>query len=127
MKIKFKKKGSFGNLEKLLSKSYHKRLLHSLDEWGQLGVEALSRGTPVDTGLTSQSWYYRIEEPTDGVTKLAFYNSNLAEDWAPVAILLQYGHATRNGGWVEGRDYINPALQPIFDEIAEKAWKEVIR
>ena len=126
MKIKFEKKGGFGNLEKLLSRTYRKRLLHKLDKWGEEGVAALSKATPVDTALTSQSWSYRIEEPVDGLLKICFYNSNLAQGWAPVAILLQYGHATRNGGWVEGRDYINPALRPIFDDITKSAWKEVI-
>ena len=94
-----------------------------LDKYGRMGVEALSKATPVDTGLTASSWYYEIES-TDKETSITFYNSNI-QNGIPIAIILQYGHGTGTGGWVEGRDYINPALRSVFDEIAEKAWKEV--
>lgn len=127
MKFKFKQRGHFGNLEKLLSTPVSKWHLHNLDKYGEIGVEALSNATPVDTGLTARSWYYRIEQPREGITKLCFYNSNIADGWAPIAILLQYGHATRNGGWVEGIDYINPAIKPIFEKIAKTAWEEVTK
>ena len=97
----------------------------NLDKYGQAGVNALQAATPVDTGLTASSWYYEITN-NDGVVRITFNNSNI-QNGVPIAIILQYGHATRNGGWVEGRDYINPAIQPIFDKITETAWREVTR
>ena len=99
--------------------------LRDLDKYGEAGVDALSSATPVESGLTANSWYYKIER-TNGVVSISFYNSNI-QNGVPIAIILQYGHGTRNGGWVQGRDYINPAIQPIFDEITEKAWKEVTK
>lgn len=93
-------------------------------KYGEEGVAALSLATPVDSGLTASSWYYEISKTDTGV-KIVFRNSNIQNGWAPIAILLQYGHATRNGGYVQGRDYINPAIQPVFDKLAEDAWKEV--
>lgn len=103
------------------SLNYTKRI--NLDKYGELGVEALRKSTPKDTGETSDAWYYKIEN-TAGKVSLTFHNSNI-QNGAPIAILLQYGHGTRNGGWVEGYDYINPALRPIFDKLAEAAWEEV--
>ena len=96
-----------------------------LDRYGREGVAALASATPTDTGLTANSWYYEITN-TDGVATIAFYNSNI-QNGVPIAIILQYGHGTRNGGWVQGRDYINPAIQPIFDNIANNAWREVTK
>ena len=96
-----------------------------LDKYGREGVKALESATPVDTGLTARSWYYEIKK-TNGSVSISFYNSNI-QNGIPIAIILQYGHGTGTGGWVEGRDYINPAIQPIFDKIAEKAWKEVTK
>ena len=81
--------------------------------------------TPKDTGLTASSWYYIIEKD-NGIIKITYCNSNI-QDGVPIAVILQYGHATNNGGWVEGKDYINPSIQPIFDEIANKMWKEVTK
>lgn len=89
------------------------------------GVAALRSATPVDTGLTSQSWYYQITQKK-GLVEIVFLNSNV-QNGIPIAIILQYGHGTRNGGYVQGRDYINPAIQPIFDKIVEDAWREVTR
>lgn len=125
MKIRFEEKGNFTKLNR-----YFKRIKNSidnldLDEFGKRGVEALSSATPVSTGLAAQSWYYKIEK-TKNSTTIKFCNSDI-EGGVPIAIILQYGHATRNGGWVEGRDYINPSIQPIFDEMAKNAWKEVTR
>lgn len=97
-----------------------------LEKYGQRGVEALSEATPFDTGETASSWYYQITETNSGLT-IGWYNSNVQNDWANIALLLQYGHGTRNGGWVEGRDYINPALRPIFDKMAKEAWEEVTK
>lgn len=123
--IKFRQKGNFSKFD-----SYTERLLEvvklgKLDKYGREGVEALMSVTPRDTGKTAESWYYTITRKKNKVT-ISFNNSNIP-DGVPIAILLQYGHATGNGGWVEGVDYINPALQPIFDKIAKKAWAEVTK
>lgn len=94
-----------------------------LDKYGQKGVYELSLNTPKDSGKTASSWYYKIEK-IGGKISISWYNSNVNED-VPIAIILQYGHGTKNGGYVEGRDYINPTMKPIFDEIANLAWEEV--
>jgi hypothetical protein len=99
--------------------------LRSLDEYGRKGVAALSSATPVDTGQTANSWYYKIERTNTSVS-LVFCNSNV-QNGVPIAIVLHYGHGTGTGGWVQGRDYINPAIQPIFDEIANNLWREVAK
>lgn len=121
--ISFSQKGDFSKLTSFLEKIKEITRMGSLDKFGRQGVEALSAATPIDTGLTSASWEYKIEN-RKGSTSIIFYNNNI-QNGVPIAILLQYGHATRNGGWVQGRDYINPAIQPIFDRIAEEAWREV--
>lgn len=118
-----------GDFEK--TKGFFNRLkdgipLDRLRKYGQKGVAALMNATPVDTGLTASSWGYRIKQTKNGAA-IEFYNTNIQKGWAQIAILLQYGHATRNGGWVQGRDYINPAIQPLFDQMANDAWEEVIR
>ena len=123
--ITFRQKGNFSKLTRYLEKVKESARIGDLDKFGRKGVEALSAATPVDTGLTSSSWYYRIENKKESVT-ISFHNSNI-QNGVPIAIILQYGHGTRNGGWVQGRDYINPVIQPLFDEIAESAWKEVTR
>lgn len=97
-----------------------------LEMYGELGVEALAQSTPKDSGETAASWYYKIVEREDGLS-LEWCNSNLGNGWCPIAVILQYGHATGTGGWVEGRDYINPAIQPIFDDIANSIWRGVNR
>lgn len=99
--------------------------LGKLDKIGREGVAALSSATPKDTGNTASSWYYEITRQNESVS-ITFNNSNV-NDGVPIAIILQTGHGTQNGGWVEGRDYINPAIQPIFDKIAEEAWEEVTK
>lgn len=96
-----------------------------LDKYGRAGVSALSSATPVESGLAASSWYYEIERGK-GFVRIIFGNSDV-ENGFPVAIMLQYGHGTGTGGWVEGRDYINPAIQPIFDKIAADAWREVTK
>ena len=96
-----------------------------LDKYGRAGVAALASATPVESGLTASSWYYEITNK-DGSATISFYNSNI-QNGVPIAIILQYGHGTGTGGWVQGRDYINPAIQPIFDQITKDAWKEVTR
>lgn len=123
--ISFKQKGNFEKLTNYLEKVKEVVKIGELDRYGQEGVKALSEATPKDSGLTASSWYYKIEHNKNSVS-ISFHNSNV-NDGVPIAIILQYGHGTRNGGWVEGRDYINPAIQPIFDRIAEDAWKEVVK
>ena len=121
--IKIVSKGNFNKTEEMLKKSGHWAKNISLDSYGEKGVEALRNATPKDTGLTANSWSYKIEKSNNNIT-ISFENSNI-NDGVPIAIILQYGHGTRNGGWVEGYDYINPAIRPIFDELAKAAWKEV--
>ena len=123
--ISIRHKGDFSKLTRYLINTKSAVKVSDLDKFGQEGVAALASATPVESGLTAKSWYYKIERK-DGSTTITFCNSNI-QNGVPIAIVLQYGHATRNGGWVEGRDYINPAIQPIFDKIAENAWKEVTK
>lgn len=115
-----------GDLSKtlgFLGRAKNANVRHILDKYGKLGVEALASVTPKRTGVTAASWYYEIVEE-DGVDKLIFHNGNVKE-YANIALLLEYGHATRTGGYVEGYHYIDQAIQPIFEELADKAWKEV--
>ena len=123
--FRFRHKGDFSNTTKYLNKVKRLDILDILDKYGQAGVSALASATPVDSGLTASSWYYKIKNQNGSVT-ISFYNSNVNKG-VPIAIILQYGHGTRNGGWVEGIDYINPAIQPIFNKIADAAWKEVTK
>ena len=123
--VRFSQKGDFSKLT-----SYFERLkevvrLGELDKYGREGVDALASATPLDSGLTASSWSYEIEH-RNGTIKIAFRNANI-QNGVPIAIILQYGHGTRNGGWVQGRDYINPAIQPVFDKIANEAWREVTK
>lgn len=122
--IRVKQKGDFGNTTRYLQRVKKGARVLNLAKFGEEGVNALKAATPVDTGLTASSWYYKIEEDTKGIYKISFCNSNVNKG-VNIAIILQYGHGTRNGGWIEGRDYINPAIQPVFDKIVDSAWKEV--
>lgn len=101
-----------------------KPYMSTLRKYGQLGVEALKNNTPVSTGVTAESWYYDIIEERDGVFKIIWCNQNLADEWFNVALYLQLGHGTADGTWVEGIDYINPALAPVFNSMADKVWEE---
>lgn len=121
--IHIKQKGNFAKLDKYFEQIKKAANIDVLDKYGEAGVKALSAATPIDTGKTSQSWYYEIERK-NGKVVLSFLNSNV-NDGVPIAIILQYGHGTGTGGWVEGRDYINPAIRPTIDQIANDAWKEV--
>lgn len=121
--IRFRQKGDFSKATGFLEKAKHVVRQGLLDRYGREGVKALHSATPTDTGLTASSWYYKIVNRS-GFAKITFCNSNI-QNGVPIAILLQYGHGTRNGGWVEGRDYINPAIRPIFDKLANDAWEEV--
>lgn len=123
--IGFRHKGDFSKATKYLKKLKQTNFVKNFEKYGKQGVAALASATPVDTGLTANSWYYKIEQTNDSISIL-FCNSNI-QNGIPIAIILQYGHGTNNGGWVEGRDYINPAIQPIFDEIVKNAWGEVTK
>lgn len=123
--IRFRQKGDFRKTTRYFERLRETVRLGTLDKYGREGVAALASATPVETGKTAESWYYEITNNRQ-TTKISFYNSNI-NDGVPIAIIIQYGHGTRNGGWVEGRDYINPAIQPIFDKIAEEIWREVTR
>lgn len=127
MKVNFEHRGSFTKLETFLTKNLHIKALVKpiLDKYGKKGVELLKEATPKDTGKTSESWYYELIQDEKGNWEIVWSNSNVVDDWANVAILLQYGHATRNGGFVKGIDYINPAIQQVFQGMADEAWKEV--
>ena len=121
--ISFRQKGDFSKLTRYFERLKETVKLGELDKYGRDGVAALESATPIDTGETAKSWYYKITN-ANGSATISFYNSNI-QNGCPIAIILQYGHGTKNGGWVEGRDYINPAIQPILDEIANNAWREV--
>ena len=115
--------GSFKNTEKFLQAAKRLNVLSIMNSCGQEGVTALSLATPVDSGLTASSWSYKVGG-RNGKYTIAWYNSDV-ENGFPVAIMLQYGYATGTGGYVQGEDYINPAIKPVFDRIAEKVWKAV--
>lgn len=121
--ITFKQEGDFKNLEKFLKRCNTVNIGQLLDKYGKEGVSVLASNTPVDTGETANSWDYEIVQ---NGSKWSIYwtNSNVV-DGTVVAVIIQYGHGTKNGGYVEGRDYINPVMKPLFDKIANEAWKEV--
>ena len=121
--ISFRQKGDFSNLSRFLERAKETVKIGDLDKYGRAGVSALSSATPVNTGKTAASWTYEIVRQ-NGSVSIEFHNTNIQKG-IPIAIILQNGHATGTGGWVEGRDYINPAIQPIFDKIAKEAWEEV--
>lgn len=121
--ISFVQKGDFSRTEKFLNRISFGRIFTKMDKYGQMGVDALQEATPKDSGLTASSWQYEIEQNSAGTT-IHWYNTNVNKG-VNIAVILQYGHGTRNGGYVQGRDYINPAMRKVFDQIAEEAWKEV--
>ena len=123
--ISFRQKGDFRKLSRYFERLKEVIHLGILDKYGQAGVDALSSSTPVDSGLTAASWHYEIERQ-NGSVAIVYKNSNVNVG-VPIAIILQLGHGTGTGGWVEGRDYINPSIRPIFDKIADEAWKEVTK
>ena len=123
--IEFRQKGDFSKLNRYFERLKETANVGVLDKYGRAGVAALSSATPVNTGKTASSWYYDIKRQ-NGSVSIEFNNSNFNKG-VPIAIILQYGHGTVNGGWIQGRDYINPAIQPIFDQIANDAWKEVTK
>lgn len=121
--VRFEVKGSFSKTERFLNLLTGRRYLNILDKYGQEGVRALSTSTPVDSGKTASSWTYKIEKTKTRTT--IFWTNTNANDGANIALLLQYGHGTGTGGFVRGIDYINPAMAPIFEQIAQEAWREV--
>ena len=123
--IRVTHKGDFSKSRNYLRKAKQLNIIRVLERYGRAGVAALAAATPVESGKTAASWYYEIEQSKGGA-KLIFSNSNI-QNGVSIAIILQYGHGTGTGGWVEGRDYINPTVQPIFDEITQNAWREVTK
>lgn len=123
--IKFSHKGDFSKLTRYLERVKEAARIRLLDKYGREGVAALASATPVDSGLTASSWYYEIVRGNE-TYRINFCNSHFNKG-VPIAIILQYGHGTGTGGWVEGRDYINPAMRPIFDKIANDVWREVTK
>ena len=123
--ISFRQKGDFSKLSRYFERVKEAAKIGVLDKYGQEGVAALASATPVDSGQTANSWYYEIKRQ-NGSVSIVFNNSHVNKG-VPIAIILQYGHGTGTGGWVQGRDYINPAIRSIFDRIAEDAWKEVTK
>lgn len=123
--IKIRQQGDFSKLTRFLERTKEAVHLGDLDKYGREGVAALASATPIDSGKTAESWSYKIARKNGSAT-ISFHNSNI-QNGVPIAIILQYGHGTGTGGWVQGRDYINPAIQPIFDKIANDAWGEVTR
>lgn len=123
--ITFRHKGSFSKTTQLLERAKRTSMLAQLDKFGREGVAALASATPIDSGLTASSWHYEITHTKSGA-KITFKNSNI-QNGVVIALILQYGHGTGTGGWVEGRDYINPAIQPIFDKMVNDTWREVTR
>ena len=121
--IRFTHKGDFSKTTRFLERAKHIVRRSDLDKYAKKGVEALASATPIESGLTADSWTYEIVNEKGSIT-INFINTNINQS-VPIAIIIQYGHATGNGGWVEGRDYINPAIQPIFDEMVRDIWREV--
>lgn len=120
----FELSGSFTNIENFLTKMSRGEIFRALEKYGKEGVAALSKATPLDTGETKDSWDFVVKK-TRGSYSIAWTNGHKTEDGDPIAIMLQYGHGTGTGGYIQGRDYINPAMRPVFDNIAEKVWKAV--
>lgn len=121
--ITFHHKGNFQKTDNFLKKMKKGDYFRSLEKFAQEGVNALASATPIDSGKTAASWDYTISR-SKGSVSITWTNSNI-NDGVNIAIIIQYGHGTRNGGHVQGRDYINPAIRPVFDKIAENVWKEV--
>lgn len=121
--IRITSKGDFNKTFKFLQKVEKLEVRKILERYANQGVSALANATPVDSGLTAASWSYEIDVKGDSAT-IYWINTN-ENKGVNIALILQYGHGTRNGGYVQGRDYINPAIRPIFDKIADEAWKEV--
>lgn len=125
MPVVFRHEGDWNKTDRFLRKAKNISRRIDLNRYGQRGVELLKQATPVDTGKTADSWDYFVERNKHGAT-IVFTNSNV-QNKVPIAIVLQYGHGAINGGYIQGRNYINPAIQPLFDEIMNDAWREASR
>lgn len=123
--ISFRHKGDFSKTRRYLERVKSAVHLGLFDKYGREGVAALASATPVESGETANSWQYEVVHSRGSIT-ITFYNTHV-NDGVPIAIILQYGHGTGTGGWVQGRDYINPAIQPVFDKLADDAWREVTK
>ena len=123
MKISFKNKGEFKQTYDFLNKAKNFKINDILSKYGNEGVSLLSKATPIDSGLTANSWTYEIQNKGNRTT-LSWCNTNI-QNGVNIAIILQYGHGTGTGGWVSGRDYINPTIRPLFDKMADQIWKEI--
>lgn len=122
--IRITTKGDFNNTFRFLNKMSKFQINKILEKYGQMGVEALRSATPIDSGKTAESWGYEISVGKEGAT-IHWTNTNQNKG-VYIAVILQYGHGTGTGGYVQGVDYINPAIRPVFDKIAEEAWMEVV-
>ncbi len=122
--IRITTKGDFNNTFRFLNKMSKFQINKILEKYGQMGVEALRSATPIDSGKTAESWGYEISVGKEGAT-IHWTNTNHNKG-VYIAVILQYGHGTGTGGYVQGIDYINPAIRPVFDKIAEEAWMEVV-
>lgn len=124
MSIRVDSSGDFDKTRRFIDRVLKRDIFDKLDQYGRVGVDALAAATPVETGITSESWGYRV---FNGRTRcgITWYNTNTVNG-IPVVILIQYGHATRTGGYVEGRDFINPAIESVFEQIAADVWREVM-
>jgi hypothetical protein len=123
--IGFQSKGSFKNTEAFLAKMARNDVISQLDKYGAMGVAVLSSATPVETGLTAGSWYYEIVRKGKQYSVVWRNSHTVGGGDLPIAILLHYGHGTGTGGYVQGRDFINPAIRPVFDQIAADIWRVV--
>ena len=121
--ISFKHRGDWKKTTNFFGLILRSDYLKVLDKYAQEGVKALQASTPVDSGETASKWGYKIRRGL-GYVKIDWTNSNINKN-VNIAVILQYGHGTGTGGYVQGRDYINPAMRPVFDDIAQKVWKEV--
>ena len=124
MRVTFNQKGDFSKTHRFLRNAQAAIKFRNIEQYAEEGLAALKNNTPQDSGETARSWYYEIERTPTSVS-VVYKNSNI-NDGVQIAVILQYGHGTGTGGYVEGRDYINPALRPVFDELADSMWEEVI-
>lgn len=126
MAVSFKYQGSFDRTTKFLTDASNssKKTEQILRKYGEKGVKLLQQATPKDTGTTANSWTYEVKTTNSGCS-LIFSNTNLADNGTPIAVLIQYGHGTKSGGYVQGRDYLNPVLKPLFEKLKDDVWKEV--
>lgn len=123
--ITFKHKGNFEKTTKFLQRAKKREFYKNLEQYGERGVEALRTATPIDTGETSRSWHYRIENTRDSVA-IVWYNTNVNQG-VNIALMIQYGHGTPSGKYIRGKNYIKPAIRPIFQDIEDGVWKEVTK